>query len=258
MSRTDPKLLASCTRVPVWVLLTGVFLFVLGGCSFSRVATVKEQFCDFDSNFSYNLLGEPEVVFVNPVLLESDLEWVIGYEPTTISHREDGIVHSYIFDKVHETEEQSADFRFDLHYQLAGGKTLLKSIQFPGELTALEQFQAIDHAAEIAASADKICKLQFGFAMPSLEEDIDPAVLETLPSREELIVLLGLPSAELEEGGLVYEYKVRGQVQREPALRMVVWYDESGMRPSHMEMRYRFMGSKADFVAGKVHHFYNG
>ena len=244
------------SRAAALASTTAVFLFILSGCSLNRVMAVKKQFCDFDSNFSYSLSGRPEIVFANPVILDSDVEWVIGYEPTHILHEASGVVHSYVFEKLHATEDQS--FRFDLHYQLNGSEARLKSVQLPQQITSLDQFAVFDHGAEIAAAASKICNYRFRLALPSIEEDISPAQLETLPSREELIALLGQPGSGLEEGALVYEYQIKGQTISEPAFRMAVWYDENGARPLHMEARYRMMGSRADFVQGKVHHFYGG
>jgi hypothetical protein len=241
-----------------WVSVAAVFLLVLSGCSFGRVSTAKKQFCDFDNNFSYSLSGRPELVFANPVFLASDVKWVIGYQPTHIQEDKSDIVHSYVFEKVGGAESESSNFHFDLHYQQRGDDTVLKSIQFPPQITSLEQFKTIDFAGEIAASADTVCNYSVGFSMPSLEEDIDPAMLEALPSRAEVIGLLGPPSSELDDGALVYDYQVRGQVEEEPAMRAVIWYDETGTKPLRMESKYRFMGSRADFVQGKIHHFYSG
>ncbi len=71
----------------------------LTACSTSRVTALKEQFCDFDNNFSYAIGERPYFAFERPILVEGDIDKIVGYEPTELIQDGDEQVHRYVIEK---------------------------------------------------------------------------------------------------------------------------------------------------------------
>ena len=67
-----------------WTAVSGLLLLVLSGCALNRMYEVKQQFCDFDGNFSYSLGEQPQFVFHRPLILARDVKQMLGHEPTEI------------------------------------------------------------------------------------------------------------------------------------------------------------------------------
>lgn len=225
----------------------------LGGCSYNRVNEVRNQFCDFDSNFSYSIEQPMEFVFRQPVLLDSDVRLFLGTQPTEIVSTENGEVHRYVIDKVRLDETFEEAFAVDLHYRKQRDNLRLQAVALAQGLDNFDWFNTKPELEEIAETAARICASGMTLGLLSREEDIDPRYLQALPTRRELLSLLGEPTFESEqENALIYEYRLRGASQDPVAARLVVWFDEAGVRPLQLVSRYRGMQSRADLIAGKV------
>jgi hypothetical protein len=232
---------------------------VVSGCAINRMYEVKQQFCDFEENFDYTLGDRPEFTFINPVIRETDIHKLVGYQPTEISAEGDWMSHRYIVEKLTLDDSLGETFAVNLRYQLIDGKARLQNVQLPSGMERFGDGAELINEAAIAQSAADICNTAITLSLRSAEEDIDPEQLDNLPSRSEVIAMMGQPSwyAE-EEGALIYEYYLQGADQGEAAMRMVVWYDDDGVKPLRMETRYREMLTLADFQRGKVKFSYGG
>ncbi|MDX2500469.1 MAG: hypothetical protein QNL14_08145, partial [Deltaproteobacteria bacterium] len=71
----------------------------ISACSVGRIYEVKEQFCDFDSNFSYTTGETPTFVFGQPVLLDTDVAAMIGHDPSEVIEDEKSLRHRYVIEK---------------------------------------------------------------------------------------------------------------------------------------------------------------
>jgi hypothetical protein len=241
-----------------WIAVPGLLVIVLPGCSLTRMYEVKQQFCDFDGNFSYSLGAQPEFVFHRPVILAKDVKTILGYEPTIVLADGNTVVHRYVVEKVTLDATGGETYTFDLKYQSDGKTERLQSIQLPTELAAVD-YEAINDPRSLTEAANEVCGASVASLFQSMEEDIDPRHLQNLPDRHELISTLGAPSRESEEDrALIYEYRISGDTTREAVLNMVVWFDEEGIKPVRMESRHRQMLSEANFEQGKVKFTYGG
>jgi len=238
-------------RALVGLLLCSLFT---AGCSLNRAFEVKNQFCDFDAHFSWSVGDQLEFVFSQPVIRDSDVQFLIGYPPTEVLVGAEGETHRYVVEKVSDHALDRQRFTFELGYQIRNGRKRLQWVKLPPEAGSLEQAAMWDDPAMMAMAAQDICSAKLGFSsLLSREDDIDPAHLENLPSRAQIIALLGEPSqAPAQDGAMIYEYRVLGSLPGEPALRMMLWYDTAGLKPRRVETRYREMLSQADLERGKV------
>jgi hypothetical protein len=76
-------------RIWLWSALACVLVLSVPGCLLNRVITVKEQMCDFETNFVFRFDDTAELRFLHPILLDSDIVWLAGAEPSEI----DAICH---------------------------------------------------------------------------------------------------------------------------------------------------------------------
>jgi hypothetical protein len=241
-----------------WIAVAGLLVVVLPGCALNRMYEVKQQFCDFDGNFSYSLGTQPEFVFHRPLILAKDVKTILGYDPTTVFADGNSVVHRYVIEKVTLDAIPGETYTFDLKYQADGKKKRLQSIQLPPELAAVD-YEAFSDPIAVSQAANEVCGASIASLFQSMEEDIDPRHLQNLPDRHELVSTLGAPTRESEEErALIYEYRISGDSAQENVLNMVVWFDEEGIKPVRMESRHRQMLSEANFEQGKIRFAYGG
>lgn len=252
------KPLRATHRLWRWIAVPGLLVIVLPGCALTRMYEVKQQFCDFDGNFSYSLDAQPEFVFHRPVILAKDVKVILGYEPTRVFSDGSSVVHRYVVEKVTLDDMGGETYTFDLKYETDGKTKRLQSIQLPTELAAVD-YEAFNDPKALTEAANEVCGASVASLFQSIEEDIDPRHLQNLPDRHELVSTLGAPSrVSEEERAFIYEYRISGDSSREAVLNMVVWFDEEGIKPVRMESRHRQMVSEANFDQGKVKFTYGG
>ena len=229
----------------------------LTACSTGRVTTLKEQFCDFDNNFSYAIGERPYFAFERPVLVESDIDNIVGYEPTELIQDGDEQVHRYVIEKFTLENSEQQRYVLDLRYRKYDGAERLSSIHLPGGMGFAEELELALDPVEIAAAAQEICDARVKFRLGPSEEDIEPERLAKLPLRDDILAMMGPPSWESdEENALIYEYRFLGDQENDNPLKMVIWFDESNTLPTKMETHYRFLRSEADFEQGKIRYTY--
>ena len=239
-------------------LVIAMLSCALLACSVGRVYQVKEQFCDFDNNFSYTTGDNPSFVFGQPVLLEKDVQAMIGYDPSEVLEDEKGLRHRYVIEKYTVQESPTEALTFELRYVRDSGKARLQSIHLPPEVAASGTLDSFTDPEAIAAAAAEICSSTTKLSLRSVEEDINPRFLENLPDKEQMIAMIGAPSWESEEeNALIYEYHWLGSSAIEAPVRMVVWFDEADIKPLRMNTQYRFIRSRADLEKGKVNISYD-
>jgi len=218
---------------------------------------LKGQFCDFDSNFSLSQADSIDFMFNQPVLLESDVKDLIGSGPSEITATEGGFVHRYIIEQVQVEKHPTPLLDLELRYQVHAGKVRLQSVRVPNGIPGFETTHSFASPEAIASTAGKVCSAGLKLGLPSLEDDIDAGLLETLPSRKQLLTAIGPPTLESDkEHALVYEYQVRGTQIEAPPMRFVVWYNADGSKPLRAESRYRGFRSQLNFEEGKIRYSY--
>ena len=222
------------------LLLLGFSVF-LQGCFIDRLITLRSQTCSFDENFAVKVERNLVIELYDPVLLEKDLRLIWGAAPTTISTSNGGSTLSYLFQRVpgetHETKATLLDeFSLEFDFVPVNGQHRLSKISsndLPPELllTATTiSLSGLDEITEFACQAD-INPFTRSMTLP-----LDQTWFNEIPSRDELMTLLGAPDSTLDEGnGLVYQYSLKGSDADKHTARFVIWYDEEGEKPLAVE-----------------------
>lgn len=222
------------------VLLLG-FTVLLQGCFIDRLISLRSQTCSFDEYFAIGVDPNLVVEFYDPVLLEKDLRLIWGAAPTTFSSSDQGINLSYQFQRVPSGTVNSQvsllnEFSLDFEFIPVDGQNRLSKIRgsdLPPELLLAATTISLSGLDEITASA---CEVDINLFTRSMILPLDQDWFTDIPSRDELIALLGLPNSTLGEGkGLVYQFSLMGSDADKHTASFVIWYDESGESPLALE-----------------------
>jgi hypothetical protein len=224
----------------------------LSGCMLDRVLEVRSQFCDFEQNFDIEFDQQPGVVMTHPVLLDRDVLWLIGAEPTEITTLPGSKTMTWVIEEAIADPDPAYDLRFDLEFQYVDEEYRLSQIRLDPKFNALLNPDKLDHET-LLASAQDICETGLSFRMRSMEFDIPEEDLEQLPSRPEVLKLAGPPHGlTAPGGGWTWRYRPRGASDESNTAQFTVWFDEISLEPLRMESEYGRYRSQADFSAKKL------
>jgi len=239
-------------RKSALLAVTASLVLGLSGCLVNRAAEVKNQFCDFDSNFSLRFAESAEVDFHHPVMLDRDVLWLADADPTEtiISGNEKRMI--FVMEKSGPNPNPVDDIRVELRFDLLDSKYRLAKIQFDPKLNAMMNPDVMDRAS-IEAGSKLMCETGYSLASTEVEFDLSGQSFDDLPKRQEILDLLGSPF-ELDpvSGSLTYEYHLRGNQDDPLKTRFTVWFDDSGQNLARMESRYSHFQTTTDFLQKKM------
>jgi hypothetical protein len=228
----------------------------LSGCLLNRMVELKDQFCDFDSNFSLQFEDSMEFSFNQPMLLDTDILWLSGAPPTKTTKSADELTMTFVIEKVMSQPgylpDPADDIQVDLHFDRFDDGFKLRRVRMDPKLTTLMNPDFFDKEV-INSAAQEICDTGRSFASTKMEMDIPELELRMLPNRQEILELLGAPLEHIDQDtGFVYQYRLKGEKHQSEFARLVVWFDESGEKPVRMESNYSRYHTIADFIEKKL------
>jgi len=237
-------------------LLTGATagLLVLGlnGCFINRAVEVQDQLCDFDSNFSLQFAESANFNIHHPILLDRDILWIAGASPTETVKNDDELLMVFVLEKAEPNPRPEDEIRVELNFDQIDEKFKLNNVRFDPKLNAMINPESLDKAT-IETASQNMCNLGWSFASTKLEMDISDHDLENLPTRTEILGLLGPPLAADEKSGrFTYEYRLKGDGPDPMKARFTVWFDDSGEKPARIDSEYSHFRTSTDFVSKKM------
>ena len=239
-------------RVVLLAALASGLTIALSGCLFNRVMEVRQQFCDFDSNFSVEFTESVTLHLAHPVILEKDILWLAGAEPTSVTRTGDLVTMVFVIEEDLPVPDPAQDIGFELDFARIGDDFGLTQIRMDPKLSTVLNPENIDRES-LLNSADNICQTGLSFGSRSVEFDLDDQDLEQLPSRTEALAIMGPPHSLVDEGaGWTWQYRLKGHNESNNSARFTVWFDETSQKPLRMESQYARYRTNADFIAKKV------
>jgi hypothetical protein len=227
--------------VPVSLVLLAVL--TLPGCLLDRLLTVKAQMCAFDDYFVVSLEGGVDIRMSEPVLLRSDVVQIFDAPPTLQLNTAGGSIDRWVFAR--QGDSQGAEFSFDFEYRQFDEQQLLSRISM-GPLPATSLSISSE---ELSALARERCQTPLNPFTRSIETVIDPAWLDPLPTRTDIIREYGAPSAWLAgEDALVYEYRLQGSEDPAHVVHITAWFESD--KPVRVETTFAEYHAQADLVSG--------
>jgi hypothetical protein len=229
-----------------------LLLLGLSSCLLNRVVTVKQQFCDFESNFALQFDDVTELRIQNPILLDKDILWISDAEPTSISEGNDELVMTWVIEKVMKIPEPENDFAIDLYFEQSDGQYKLNRVQMDPILRQMMDSETTSQEL-IEKMAMNVCETGWSFNARDVEYELSDEEIAMLPSRLEILEALGEPSEYLEsESAFVYKFRPKNGDPESNIAKMVVWFDEAAYLPVKMESSYSRFTTRADFIERKM------
>lgn len=247
-----PNRLRGYLRVLTLTSLACALAIMASGCLVNRVMEVRQQFCDFDSNFTVDFDESATVRFTDPVILDKDILWLAGTQPTRRTIVEDRVTMAYVIEEDVPAPNPANEIGIELDFVLDDGDYKLEQIRADPKLNNILNSEDMNKES-ILSSALEICQTGLSFATRNVEFDISDHDLEQLPSRPEALEIMGPPHFVEDDGqGWTWQYRLKGNPEFEKRARFTVWFDDVSQKPLRMESRYARYHTKADFIAKKV------
>lgn len=243
-----PRALRTLTLISFATLVS----LTLSGCLFDRVITVKNDLCDFEENFAVELDQDLSFTFNHPVLNTSDIIWLMGAEPSNIDHEGQNVVLNYVIQKTPSPSEPDVEFVVSLSFVNREGDFLLEKISSDEKLAALVNPEMLERVM-VETAASQVCEAGISFASTRMEYDIPEERIASLPSRQEILKLLGDPSqGQAGDAQVSYEFRVGKHDANSPVALLTLWFNPDGGPPTELRTAYSRYQSHADFNQGKL------
>jgi hypothetical protein len=237
------------------VLTALVALVLLSSCLLTRLYAFKQQFCDYRSNFSIYAQDEMRVTLNHPLLLDKDVIWLAGAQPSEVQLGDQQKYMQFVVDKV-LPEGAIADPAFD-QLQVVLDFVANDDDYRLQEVVMDKRFSYVVSPDLMDRHAGNVCQSSWLVLGRSGEIDLADADLSGQPNRQEIIGYLGLPTAntdasEEQSPGMLYRYRLRGSNSKDPQYSFEFWHDaETGDLLRSQTTSIRF-SSTTDFEKKKM------
>lgn len=220
---------------------------VSSGCLLKRITTVHGQLCAYDENFELDVDRGVAVTMKRPVLLDKDVRWLAGTDPSETEVDGDVLRMRYVIEQNVEAPNAEHDVDFRLEFVEVGDRYRLRQGWTDLDLADRIGESLVTNVMEQACGArPNLLKRSASFDLDGLDPDV-------LPARAELVDLFGEPNALLAGGtALVYEHRIKNAGPQAPVARTEVLYDPAGERMLRVKSRFLRYELDADFVTGRA------
>jgi len=239
MTRTETRVVSNRILPRTWVqrslLIVVLALSVLlQGCFFDRLITLRSQTCSFDEHFRFRVDQNLVIELHDPVMLQKDMPLIWGAAPTSISVSDTGSTMHYQFQRMPDDTDNGQtplleEFNLEFDFIPVDGKLRLSEISSTGLPFDLLLGTTIVNLSDLDEFAEYTCQVRLNPFIRSITLPLDRDWFNDLPTRNELIDILGRPHSTLDDGnGLTYKYGLKGGDDKPQVATFVIWYDETG------------------------------
>jgi hypothetical protein len=190
------------------IFLAGLFLLSVSitGCMYLRLLELKGQLSDFTRYFRIEDKQKLELVFLEPVLLDDDILWIMKSDPMSRQETEQGEVWEYVFEKQYggeKNEEGNFDIPVDMIFQ--NGK--LEEVRFP------ERFLKYISKPLLAKMFQSMGNAEISKLRRSADSEFQGGSSLEIPRKEQIVEILGEPFS-VEDSDSKSEFKYRYKLKR--------------------------------------------
>ena len=188
-------------------LYIGLLLIVslISGCMYVRLLKLKAQLSDFDKYFELRDEQKLTMIFLDPVLLNDDIVWLLKSDPISREETEMGELWTYVFEKQYTgTKDEKGDF--DIPLDMLFHKKKLKEVRFP------ERFLKYLSKPLLAKMFRSMGDAEISKLSRTVDSEFKGNNPLEIPSKAQIIELLGSPFSVEDSDGkseFTYKYKVK-------------------------------------------------
>jgi hypothetical protein len=231
-------------RIVLAILATA---FVINGCILERIFSVKNQLCDFENNFQINIAEGFRVLLNEPVMLDKDITWLTGSEPSSRELIGNELVMTYVAEKRGSRSYGQYDIPLELRFVRMDNEYRLMECYLSKNLTDVLTGELLTQIMQ------SVCRSKKSLANQSITIDIGSINQWLLPSKSELIEILGPPNRSLGDGfKLSYEYQLESDVSIDKIASIDILFDRDGKKILRIRVKYLRYHLDADFEAGRA------
>ena len=229
-------------RIFLAILTTAFFI---NGCILERIFSVKNQLCDFENNFQINISEGFRVLLHEPVLLDKDITWLTGAEPSSRELIGDELIMTYIAEKRGNRSYGQYDIPLELRFVRMDDEFRLLEGYLSKNLTDVLTGELLTQIMQ------SVCRSKKSLADQSITIDIGSINRSLLPLKSELIEILGPPNRSRgDEFKLSYEYQLDNDVSIDKVASIDISFDKDGKTIQRIRVKYLRYLLDADFEAG--------
>ena len=227
------------------VLLSAALL--INGCILERIFRVKRQLCDFEKNFQIEISQGFRVVLREPVMLDEDITWLAGAEPSERMYTGSVLVMTYIAARRGATAAGQYDLPITLRFIRIDRDYRLKEGFLSKNLTDILTVELLTQLMQ------SVCRAEKSLAKQQVIIDIKSLNRSLLPARSDIVHILGPPNPTTGDGNrLVYDYRLKNNDAVDQVAAIDIQFDGSGEKILRLKMKYLRYHLDADFEIGKA------
>ncbi len=220
---------------------------ILNGCILERIFRVKNQLCDFEKNFQIDNSEGFRILLRDPVMLDEDITWLAGAEPSEQEVTGDELVMTYIAQRNGMHSPGQYDLPIELRFVRLDGKYRLKEGSLSKNLTDILTDELLSRIMQ------SICKSEKSLVKQQLTIDIRKLDRNLLPTRSEIFSILGPPNTNSPLAHkLVYDYQLKNDAAPDKETLIEITFDDAQETILGIRVKYLRYNLEADFVKGEA------
>jgi len=229
-------------RIYLVVLLAAI---AFNGCILERVFKVKKQLCNFEKNFQIDNSEGFRILLRDPVMLDEDITWLAGAEPSEQDFIGDELVMTYIAKRNGMYARDSYDLPIELRFVHRHGKYRLKEGALSNNLADILTDELLSQIMQ------SICKSEKSLVKQQVIIDIRKLDRNLLPTGSEIVDILGPPNPKSPAAHkLVYDYQLKNNANPGTETFIEITLDETQEMILGIRVKYLRYNLDADFVKG--------
>jgi len=220
---------------------------ILHGCILERIFRVKDQLCDFEKKFQIDTSEGFRVILRDPVLLDEDITWLAGADPSQQKFTGDELVMTYIAERkgIHSTGQY--DLPIELRFVRLDGKYRLKEGYLSKNLADILTDELLTQIMQ------SVCKSEKSLVKQKITIDIRTLDRTLLPAGSEITGILGPQNPNSgNDHRQIWDYRLRDHDAIDKETIIEVNYDDSDERILRIKVKYLRYSLDADFEKGEA------
>jgi hypothetical protein len=220
---------------------------ILNGCILERIFRVKDQLCEFEKKFKIEIAEGFRVVLLEPVMLDEDITWLAGAQPSERYYVGNELVMIYIAEKIGNPRNGHYDIPVELRFVRRDQGYLLKEGYLGKNLTDILTDELLTQIMQ------SVCRSEKSLARQQITVDISSLQSDLLPSKADIVRILGPPNRRSEdEQHLTYDYQIRNNAARDAVAAIEIQFDRLGETIAGIRLNYLRYCLNADFQKGEA------
>lgn len=233
-----------------WSRILFLFLIttlIINGCILERIFRVKDQLCDFDNNFTIEISQGFRVLLKEPVMLDDDITWLTGAEPSIQEFDGDELTMTYIAEKRGGPVDPQYDIPIKLRFIRIDQDYRLKEGYLSKNLTDILSNQLLTQIMQ------SVCKSKKSLVQQKIIIDISTINQSLLPNKFEIVRILGPPTRDdHNELSQVYEYQLKNHNTMNSEITIELLFDQPADQIRRIKLKFLRYNLNADFDKGEA------